>query len=96
MESGGIIKHNLKKSPKTGGWRYMKPEVDATKCVGCETCVPFCPEAVMAMRRRSKHEMEIAPKAAKGKEIVSIDYEFCKGCGVCAQVCPFKAIIMKK
>jgi pyruvate ferredoxin oxidoreductase delta subunit len=96
LEKGGIIKHDISKSPKTGDWRYMKPEIDAEKCIGCQTCIPVCPEAVMEMRRRSKREMEIAPKVAKEKEIASIDYEFCKGCGVCAQVCPVKAILMKK
>jgi pyruvate ferredoxin oxidoreductase delta subunit len=96
MEKGGIIRHDISKAPKTGGWRYMKPEVDASKCIGCQTCVPHCPEAVMAMRRRSKREMEIAPKIAKEKQIVDVDFEYCKGCGVCAAVCPMKAILMKK
>ena len=74
----------------------MEPEIDAQKCIGCETCVPHCPEAVMEMRRRSKREMEIAPKVAKEKKIATIDMEYCKGCGVCARVCPVKAILMHK
>ncbi|HEX8974652.1 MAG TPA: 4Fe-4S binding protein [Patescibacteria group bacterium] len=96
MERGGIIKHNIDKAPKTGDWRYMKPEVDASKCIGCESCVAPCPDAAIEMRRRSKREMEIAPKAAKEKQISDIDYEYCKGCGVCAAVCPVKAILMRK
>jgi pyruvate ferredoxin oxidoreductase delta subunit len=96
MEKGGIIKHDLSKSPKTGEWRYMKPEVDAAKCIGCTTCAGHCPDAAIVMRRRSKHEMEIAPEIAKKKDIASVDYDYCKGCGVCAQVCPVKAILMKK
>ena len=96
MEKGGIIKHDLKKSPKTGDWRYMKPEVDATRCIGCTTCVLPCPDASIEMKRRSKRQIEIAPKIAQKKEIATIDYEYCKGCGVCAQVCPVKAITMKK
>ncbi|MFA6047841.1 MAG: 4Fe-4S binding protein [Parcubacteria group bacterium] len=80
MELGAIIKHDQAKAPKTGSWRYMKPEVDKSKCIGCSTCVPYCPEATI----------EIVDKKAE------IDFEYCKGCGVCAQVCPAKAILMKK
>ena len=96
MEKGGIIKHDIAKSPKTGEWRYMKPEVDAAKCIGCTTCVPHCPDAAIEMRRRSKHEMEISSEIGKKKELAAMDYDYCKGCGVCAQVCPVKAILMKK
>ena len=80
MEKGAIIKHDPKKSPKTGDWRFMKPEVDKSKCIGCGACVLHCPEAAM--------------KIKKGKKKVEIDYDYCKGCGVCAAVCPMKAIIM--
>lgn len=59
----------------------MKPEVDEKKCIGCGTCVKFCPEACIDFNKNKKAE---------------IDYEWCKGCGVCAEVCPVKAIIMKK
>ena len=96
MEKGGIIKHDQKKSPDTGDWRYMKPEVDPARCIGCQTCVLPCPDAAIEMRRRSKYEMDVAPQIAKEKQIAGVDYEVCKGCGVCAQVCPVKAIAMKK
>ncbi len=81
MEKGAVIKYNSKKAPRTGNWRYDCPKVDEKKCVGCETCVPFCPEACIEIK-----------KSQSGKKIASIDYDFCKGCGVCASVCPFKAI----
>lgn len=96
MEKGGIIKHDISKAPRTGDWRYMKPEIDAAKCIGCKTCVPHCPEGVMEMRARLAEEIEISSKIGKEKEIVDVDFDFCKGCGVCAQVCPVKAISMKK
>ena len=96
MEKGAIINHDQAKAPKTGDWRYMKPQVDASKCIGCQTCVPHCPEAVMEMKKRSKKEVAVSAAIVKEKELVEIDYEYCKGCGVCAQVCPMKAIIMKK
>ncbi|KKP79526.1 MAG: hypothetical protein A2271_01555 [Candidatus Moranbacteria bacterium RIFOXYA12_FULL_35_19] len=79
-EHGAIIKHDQKKSPKTGAWRYMHPEVDKKKCIGCGTCVGFCPDATITIENKK----------------AQIDYEYCKGCGVCAEVCPMKAIIMKK
>lgn len=86
MEHGAIIKHDQDKAPKTGTWRYMHPEIDKDKCIGCETCVPFCPEAAISMKEHKKGEK---PKA-------DVDYDWCKGCGVCAEVCPVKAIKMKK
>ncbi len=80
MEHGATIKHDQKKAPKTGAWRYMHPEVDKEKCIGCQTCVPFCPEAAIEMKDNK----------------ADIDYDYCKGCGVCAAVCPVKAIVMRK
>ena len=90
MEHGAVIKHDQKESPKTGAWRYMHPEVDKEKCIGCGACVPFCPEACMILRDRIREEK------GKGKKIVEVDFDYCKGCGVCAAVCPLKAITMKK
>lgn len=86
MELGAIIKHDQSKAPKTGNWRYMKPEVDKEKCIGCSTCVPYCPEAAITVISGQGAENK------KGK--AEIDYEYCKGCGVCAQICPAKAIRM--
>lgn len=86
MERGGIIKHDIAKSPKTGDWRYMKPEVNKDTCIGCGTCVQFCPDACIEMAKYKKDP----------KKKADIDYDYCKGCGVCAAVCPVKAIVMKK
>lgn len=91
MEPGGIIKHDILKSPKTGDWRYATPQVDKDVCIGCETCVQYCPDGCIEMQK-SKAE---SPKSKSGM-VADIDYDFCKGCGVCAQVCPVKAISMKK
>jgi pyruvate ferredoxin oxidoreductase delta subunit len=92
MEHGAIIKHDLSKAPKTGNWRYMKPEADKEKCIGCATCVPYCPEATIDM----EHITYNMKQNSKDKKVAKIDYEYCKGCGVCAEVCPVKAILMKK
>ena len=86
MERGGIIKHDQRKSPRTGDWRFMHPEVDKEKCIGCQTCVPVCPEACIEMQKYAEFP----------KEKAEIDLEYCKGCGVCAEVCPVKAISMRK
>ncbi|HOX11090.1 MAG TPA: 4Fe-4S binding protein [Candidatus Moranbacteria bacterium] len=87
MERGGIIKHNKDNAPKTGDWKFMKPEVDASKCIGCGTCVNPCPEAVIELIERAD---------GNKKKLAEIDQEYCKGCGVCAAVCPVKAISMRK
>ncbi|MDP1620388.1 MAG: 4Fe-4S binding protein [Candidatus Moranbacteria bacterium] len=86
FEEGAVIEHDLDKAPKTGDWRYMMPKVDKEKCSGCTTCVPFCPEASIEMKKYKEGQRDKA----------DIDYDFCKGCGVCAQVCPMKAITMEK
>jgi pyruvate ferredoxin oxidoreductase delta subunit len=93
MEEGVRIKHDISKAPKTGDWRYMHPEVDKDKCIGCETCVPFCPEASIEMKPYKEGSETCLPA---GRDKADVDYHFCKGCGVCAQVCPVKAILMKK
>lgn len=80
MEKGAIIKHDIKKAPKTGDWRNTHPVVDKERCIGCGTCVKFCPEAVISLKNKK----------------ALVDYYYCKGCGVCAEVCPVKAILMKK
>lgn len=78
MEKGAVIKHDIKKAPKTGEWGVEFPIV-SDKCIRCGTCVSFCPEAVIEI---------------EGQKKAIIDYNFCKGCGVCAEVCPVKAILM--
>ncbi|MEK7598764.1 MAG: 4Fe-4S binding protein [Patescibacteria group bacterium] len=93
MEPGAVIKHDIKKAPSTGEWRYMKPRVLEEKCTACKVCIPFCPEAAIDLMNIKEIE---GKGTAKIRKIIEIDYEFCKGCGVCADVCPQKAIIMTK
>jgi pyruvate ferredoxin oxidoreductase delta subunit len=81
IEEGAIVKHDSKKSPKTGDWRYMKPTVDKKVCQGCGMCIRHCPEAAIKLDSEGKAD---------------IDYDICKGCGVCAAICPRKAIKMEK
>ena len=97
FEEAAVIKHDIKKAPKTGDWRYMTPQVDKEKCIGCTTCVPFCPEASIEMNPVKLAELATGQEnTKKDRKVATIDYDFCKGCGVCAQVCPVKAIAMQK
>lgn len=89
MEKGAVIKYDAKKSPKTGNWRYLHPEVDKEKCTGCGRCVSFCPEACIELIEEKGPDNKIKKKS-------QVDYDFCKGCGVCAANCPVKAITMLK
>lgn len=52
-------------------------EIDAKKCVGCNSCIKICPV----------HEANIAYLDADGKMIVSIDDERCIKCGECIRAC---------
>ncbi len=74
-EGAMVLEAGSSKKNKTGSWRTFKPVV-TEKCVGCGTCVNFCPEGVIKIKN----------KKAK------IDYDYCKGCLICMNVCPFKAI----
>lgn len=99
MEIGAVIQHDIRKSPKTGEWRHMKPAVDKEKCAGCGACVSYCPEAAINLDARNPQpetQKEKSDYKLQGTGYANIDYDFCKGCGVCADVCPAKAIIMKK
>lgn len=98
MKTNITIKYDPKTAPKTGDWKYMKPEVDAKKCIGCGTCVKFCPEAAIVVERESHiaNRNSNSGSTIHDPRYANIDYEWCKGCGVCAEVCPVKAILMKK
>lgn len=85
-----MIKYDAKKAPRTGNWRYLHPEINKEKCIGCDRCVSFCPEACIELIEKKESNDKIIKKKAQ------VDYDFCKGCGVCASVCPVKAISMLK
>ncbi len=67
---------------KTGSWRTFKPEYDADKCIMCQQCWFYCPDA--AIKRNDE------------RSLVSWDFDYCKGCGICASVCPVDAIKMER
>ncbi|MFC1608935.1 4Fe-4S dicluster domain-containing protein [Patescibacteria group bacterium] len=94
MEKGATIRHDIKKAANTGSWRNMRPKVEKKGCIGCGTCVKYCPEACIVLRNRRSSEMK--SEGRNSEKVAEIGFDFCKGCGVCAEVCPVKVIAMKK
>jgi len=81
---GAIVDKNTSMINKTGDWRVMRPVFDPKKCTNCMTCVFYCPDSAIPVK--------------KGKRPVRLEtnFDYCKGCGICANVCPANAITMKK
>ncbi|MCX6371506.1 MAG: hydrogenase iron-sulfur subunit [Actinobacteria bacterium] len=66
-------------------------QVDATQCVGCDTCVTMCPFGAITLVDRP----EGAPRPAEVKDdgkLAVIDPDTCRACGICAANCPEVAI----
>jgi uncharacterized protein len=78
---GGAIKNVSMGLASPAGKQVMhsdlKPKVKREKCVGCGTCLRYCPVSAIAIDR-------------EGKAV--IDREKCVGCGECVAVCPEGAI----
>ncbi|MCJ7816485.1 MAG: 4Fe-4S binding protein [Candidatus Aenigmarchaeota archaeon] len=84
LSKGGVVREaGSTAKNKTGTWRTFRPIV-TDKCIGCGTCVLYCPEGAITL------------KDVKGKKRAVIDYDICKGCLICIQVCPQKAITSEK
>lgn len=54
----------------------ISPSVTTKKCVGCGTCVEWCPVSAISLNDKK----------------AGIDSETCIGCGECIIICPVKAI----
>jgi Pyruvate/2-oxoacid:ferredoxin oxidoreductase delta subunit len=60
-------------------------KIDRDKCIGCESCIPYCPMAAIRM------------VDTDGEPFAEIDQDECVECDVCrdrARVCPVDAIYM--
>ena len=65
--------------------------IDEDKCVGCATCIPFCPvEAIQLIKRGNLQDAG----AKKSKRFSVVDLDECAECGVCLRSagCPQDAI----
>lgn len=63
-----------------GFYGVVEPEVDTTKCTGCELCVPICKREAIEVK----------------DGVAVIDEEKCVHCAQCIVVCPFNAILEKR
>jgi 2-oxoglutarate ferredoxin oxidoreductase subunit delta len=59
-------------------------EVNEHFCKGCELCVQYCPQEVMAL--------DMDHLTPKGYHPVYLLKECCTGCAICAVVCPEAAL----
>lgn len=54
----------------------VAPQVNTQKCIGCKTCIPYCPVGAITVLEKK----------------ASINAKKCIGCGECTLICPSKAI----
>jgi len=78
---GGVItKGGTAHDYSTGGWRKLRPVLEAGKCTYCLICWVMCPDSAVITQ--------------DGK-MIGFDMEHCKGCGICAVECPDKVKAIK-
>ena len=66
-------------------------QVDAARCVGCDTCMTMCPFGAITLVERPVG----APRPVEVKDdgkLAVIDPDSCRACGICAANCPELAV----
>ncbi|MEW6047087.1 MAG: 4Fe-4S binding protein [Bacillota bacterium] len=59
--------------------------IDRDRCKGCELCIAFCPENVLALSSGDFNALGYRPATV-------VHPEACTGCTHCARMCPEAAI----
>lgn len=68
-------------------------KVNEEKCVGCGSCVPFCPVGAICLEEREG----AGSKGKKPKKIAVIDFDECAECCVCLRSpCPQDALYLQE
>ena len=62
------------------------PQIDSSKCNGCDTCVRLCPQQAI--------ELHATPYADELQ--YRLDAESCSGCGICVDVCNQGAVSIEQ
>ena len=76
----------------SAGRRGTAPsQVDAARCVGCDTCMSMCPFGAITLVERPADAARPAEVKDDGKLAV-IDPQGCRACGICAANCPELAV----
>ncbi|MCK6472556.1 MAG: 4Fe-4S binding protein [Planctomycetes bacterium] len=71
--------------PKKQMTARPRPVINKDNCTGCEYCVDYCPEDVLAMRNCDDGHVKVSHLVGEKK---------CIGCALCAEICPHDAIHM--
>jgi ferredoxin len=69
--------------------------IDAEKCIGCGSCIPYCPVEAISLKDRKG---AVGGSGKKKKKVAVIKLEECVECGVCLRSsnCPTEAIYQQE
>jgi len=71
---------------------YVRPKIDYSKCLTCEVCRVYCPDALV--------QTDKVITTPRGKKFIirtiEINYDKCRECNLCTLQCPLGAITVEK